>query len=88
MRLSFFSADFNKGFDIIDHQTLMQKLIKFNILSVLLNRVNAFLGNRKQAVRIGGTLSDWKSPNGGILQGTKLPIGAIIFSVMTNKLNI
>jgi hypothetical protein len=29
-------------------------------------------------------LSDWKSPNGGIPQGTKL--GVILFSVMTNKL--
>jgi hypothetical protein len=29
-------------------------------------------------------LSDWKSPNGGTPQGTKL--GVIIFSVMTNKL--
>ena len=29
-------------------------------------------------------VSDWKSPNGGIPQGTKL--GVILFSVMTNEL--
>ena len=43
-----------------------------------------FLANRKQAVRIVGTLSDWISPNGGIPQGTRL--GVILFSVMTNNL--
>ena len=63
----------------------MQELIKLNIHPALLNWITAFLTNRKQAVRIGGTLSDWKSPNGGIPQGTKL--GVILFSVMTNSLS-
>ena len=79
-----FFADFTKGFDLIDHNILMQELIKLNIHPALLNWITAFLTNRKQAVRIGGTLSDWKSPNGGIPQGTKL--GVILFSVMTNNL--
>ena len=39
---------------------------------------------RSQAVRIGNSLSDWKSPRGGIPQGTKL--GVILFAVMTNNL--
>ena len=80
----FFFADFSKGFDRIDHHILMQELMELDIHPVLYNWINAFLSNRKQAVRIGGTLSDWKSPNGGIPQGTKL--GVILFSVMTNKL--
>ena len=80
----FFFADFSKGFDRIDHHILMPKLMELDIHPVLYNCINAFLSNRKQAVRIGGTLSDWKSPNGGIPQGTKL--GVILFSVMTNKL--
>ena len=58
--------------------------MKLDIHPILYNWINAFLSNRKQAVRIGGTLSDWKSPNGGIPQGTKL--GVILFSIMTNKL--
>ena len=37
-----------------------------------------------QATRIAGVLSDWKSPNGGIPQGTKL--GVTLFSVLTNEL--
>ena len=80
----FFFADFSKGFDHIDHHILMQELMELDIHPVLYNWINAFLCNRKQAVRIGGTLSDWKSPNGGIPQGTKL--GVILFLVMTNKL--
>ena len=80
----FFFADFSEGFDRIDHHILMQELMELDIHPVLYNWINAFLSNRKQAVRIGGTLSHWKSPNGGIPQGTKL--GVILFPVMTNKL--
>ncbi len=39
-----------------------------------------------QAVRIAGVLSDWRRPNSGLPQGTKL--GVILFSVMTNELLI
>jgi hypothetical protein len=62
----------------------LEELMKLDIHPILYNWINAFLSNRKQAVRIGGTLSDWKSPNGDIPQGTKL--GVILFSIMTNKL--
>ncbi|CAB3993653.1 Hypothetical predicted protein [Paramuricea clavata] len=77
-------ASLLRGFDRIDHHVLIEELMKLDIHPILYNWINAFLSNRKQAVRIGGTLSDWKSPNGGIPQGTKL--GVILFSVMTNKL--
>ena len=46
--------------------------------------IAAFLTNRQQAVRVGGTLLDWQTFKGGIPQGTKL--GIILFTVMTNKL--
>ena len=62
----------------------MANLQKLNIHPALSNWVSAFLSNRMQATRIAGVLSDWKSPNGGIPQGTKL--GVILFSVMTNEL--
>jgi hypothetical protein len=65
-------------------EELIEELMKLDIHPILYNWINAFLSNRKQAVRIGGTLSDWKSPNGDIPQGTKL--GVILFSIMTNKL--
>ena len=79
-----FFADFSKGFDLIDHNILLEELYHLNAHPVLINWIKAFLTNRKQAVRIGNSLSDWKSPNGGIPQGTKL--GVILFAAMTNNL--
>ena len=79
-----FMADFSKGFDMIDHEVLIKELEKLDVHPVLVNWIKAFLSNRTQAVRIGNTVSDWKTPKGGIPQGTKL--GVILFSIMTNSL--
>ena len=62
----------------------LKELEKLDIHTVLLNWITALFANRKQAVRIGGTLSDWKSPNGGIPEGTKF--GVNLFTIMTNNL--
>ena len=79
-----FFADFSKGFDMIDHEVLVIELRYLSVHPVLINWTKAFLTNRTQAVRIGGTISDLKSPKGGIPQGTKL--GVILFTIMTNNL--
>ena len=79
-----FFAGYSKGFDLIDHSILLRELMSFDISTVLINWIRAFLTGRSQAVRIGNSLSDWKSPRGGIPQGTKL--GVILFAVMTNNL--
>ena len=79
-----FSADFSKGFDLIDHSILMQELADLKVHPVLLSWITSFLTYRKQAVRIGRTLSDWLTLKGGVPQGTKL--GVILFTVMTNRL--
>ena len=62
----------------------MQELADLEVHPVLLSWIAAFLTSRKQAVRIGRTLSDWLTLKGGVPQGTKL--GVILFTVMTNKL--
>ena len=41
--LRLFFADFSKGFDLIDHRILMEKLSKFNIHNSLLRWIGAFL---------------------------------------------
>jgi hypothetical protein len=46
--------------------------------------INAFLANRKEAARVGGTFSDWKSQKGDTLVEIKL--GVILFSIMINNL--
>ena len=79
-----FYADFSIGFHLIDHNILLGELLCFGIDPVLINWIKGFLTNRLQLVRIGNSLSNWKSPNGGIPQGTKL--GLILFPVMTNNL--
>ena len=79
-----FFADYSEGFDLIDHSILLRDLTSFDIDTILINWIRAFLTGRLQAVRIGNSLSDWKSPRGGIPQGTKL--GVILFAVMTNNL--
>ena len=79
-----FFADYSKGFDLIDHSILLRESASSNIHTVLVNWISAFLTRRSQAVRISNSLSDWKSPAGGIPQGTKL--GVILFAVMTNNL--
>ena len=54
---------------------------------VLVNWITAFLCNRTQAVRIENVISEWKTPKGGIPQGTKLQgVGVILFTIMTNNL--
>ena len=78
-----FFADYSKGFDLIDHSILLRELALFDIDTVSTNCIRAFLTERSQAVRIGNSLSDWKSPRGVIPQGTKL--GVILFAVMTNN---
>ena len=79
-----FFADFSKVFDLIDHSILMQELADLEVHPVLLSWIAAFLTSRKQAVRIGRTLSDWLTLKGRVPQGSKL--GVILFAVMTNKL--
>ena len=79
-----FFADYSKGFDLIDHPILLRELAFFDIDTVLINWIRGFLTRRSRAIRIGNSLSDWKSPRGGIPQG--MQVGVILFAVMTNNL--
>ena len=80
----FFFADFRKGFDLIDHKILLDKLSNLGIHNVMLGLIAAFLCERSQFVRIRTHTSTLQFINGGISKGTKL--GPILFAVMVNKL--
>ena len=54
----------------IDHNILLKELSSF-IDPVLVNWIKVFLTDRRQAVRIGNFLSDWKFLKGGIASGPK-----------------
>ena len=64
-------TDFTKGFDLIDYNILVLELTNIGVHPVLINWIKSFLYNRRQAVRIGNSFSQWRSPNGGFPQGTK-----------------
>ena len=53
-----FFADYSKGFDLFDHSILLRELALFDIDTVLINWITAFLTERSQAVRIGTSLPD------------------------------
>lgn len=79
-----FFADFRKGFDLIDHKILLDKLAKYKFHNCLLRWVASFLQGRSQFVTISSVTSKPLSLNGGIPQGTK--IGPLLFAVMVNEL--
>ena len=70
-----FFSDFSKGFDMIDHYTLVDELSLLSVDPVLSDWMKSYLTNRTaQAVCIDNTLSEWKNTYGGILQGTKMTL--------------
>lgn len=62
----------------------MQELADLEVHPILSSWIAAFLTYQRQAVKIGGSLSNWLTPKRGVTQGTKL--GGILFMVMTNRL--
>ena len=80
----FFFTDFSKGFDLIDHHILLDKLGKYELPGCLVRWVAAFLIGRTQRVCLDSSLSSTKMLNGGIPQGTRL--GSILFAVMVDDL--
>ena len=54
----------------IDHNVITTKLKTNGAPDIVIRWFAAFLKNRKQRVKVGQSLSDWASPNGGVPQGT------------------
>ena len=66
-----FFADFSKGLDLIDHNVLITELRNLQVSEIILGWISAFLVDRRQVVRVGGSLSK---------------LGVVLFAVMTNSL--
>ena len=81
-----FFPDFSKGFDLVDHNVLLEELHVLNVHSSIVRWRGAFLSERSQRVRVGKSLSPPVSPHGEIPQGTKL--APLLFAILVNRLAV
>jgi len=78
-------VDFQKAFDLVDHNVLFHKLKHFAIPDSLLLWFGSYLADRQQRVRANQCLSSWKPLTGGMPQGSWL--GPLSFLVLINDLS-
>ena len=77
-------VDFQKAFDTVNRDILLQKLERYGIRGNALNLFSSFLTDRFQAVKVGNSISDEKQINIGIPQGSV--IGPLCFLVIINEI--
>jgi len=86
-RINAIYTDFEKAFDKVPHQLLLQKLQLYKVDPSVINWIKSFLCFRKQRVRlINGFFSEWTEVISGISQGTILgPVG-LFFIIYINDI--
>ena len=77
-------TDFQKAFDAVPHQRLLNKLEAYGLGPKVVEWVKGFLCGRLQSVSINGTMSTWKKVTSGIPQGTVM--GPLCFLMYINDL--
>ena len=64
--------DFSKAFDTVNNSILLRKLERYGISGNALNLFASYLDNRSQSVKVGNEISEIKSINIGLPQGSVL----------------
>lgn len=78
-------TDFEKAFDRVDHFILLQKLFALGICGDLYRWIKSYITNRTQAVKIGGSRSNFITITSGVPQGSHL--GPLLYNTYLIDIN-
>ena len=79
-----FFADFKKGFDLVDHNVIIDELLKLQVSPDIIRWIKSFLTSREQCLKIGSPLPHGNPLTVAYLKGTKL--GPLLFAILVNSL--